>query len=97
MPSSISRSRRQNAFNEGRRAAKETLARNPYQNPKLQALWEQGRAQEAAGQIKTPIPALDHGQTRARTPERGPQTRAPSSGRPRNRFGGDQGRRPRSR
>ena len=64
MPS-ISKSRLHKAFNEGRRSAVVETAENPYENPKLQQLWEQGRSQQRAGQIKTPIPPLAHGETRA--------------------------------
>ena len=65
MPSSISKSRLQKAFNEGRRSASAKTVENPYDNPKLRKLWEQGRTMQQAGEIKTPIPALEHGETRA--------------------------------
>ena len=72
MPSNISMSRLSKAFNEGRRSANAEAAQNPYDNPKLQRLWEQGRLQQRAGQIATPIPPLEHGETRAQraTPRR---------------------------
>ncbi len=66
MPSNISRNRREKAFNEGRRSAESPTARNPYENAKLRQLWDGGRAKQLAGELKTPIPALDHGKTRAR-------------------------------
>jgi hypothetical protein len=66
----LSRSRLRKAFNEGRRAATEESAVNPYDNPKLRELWEQGRTQQRAGQITAPIPPLEHGERRA---ERHPQ------------------------
>ncbi len=79
MPSSMSKSRLSKAFNEGRRSAKEAAAENPYDNPKLRLLWDEGRAQEQAGQIKTPIPPLEHGETRAqRTPRNQPRLKPPS-------------------
>ena len=91
MPSSISKARLSKAFNEGRRAAKEANAENPYDNPKLRQLWDQGRTREQAGDIKTPLPPLEHGETRAqRTPRNPPQPKRPppprrpgGSGRPR--------------
>ena len=65
MPSSISKSRLRRAFDEGRRSAAAETAANPYDNPKLRQLWEEGRAMQRAGGLKTPIPALAHGKTRA--------------------------------
>ena len=65
MPSNISKSRLRKAFNEGRRSASAEVAENPYDNAKLRQLWEQGRAQQRNGEIKTPIPPLEHGETRA--------------------------------
>ncbi len=66
MPSNIPMARLRKAFNEGRRSATIETAENPYDNKKLQQLWEAGRTQERAGEIKTPIPPLGHGETRAR-------------------------------
>jgi hypothetical protein len=68
VPSNISRSRRQKAFNEGRRAANEPNNQNPYDHPTLRRLWDEGRRQQQAGEIKTPIPPLAHGETRAQRP-----------------------------
>ena len=65
MPSNISKARLHKAFNEGRRAAASATAENPYDNPKLRQLWEQGREQQRSGQLTTPIPPLEHGETRA--------------------------------
>lgn len=84
---SISISRRQKAFDEGRRSAKVAAARNPYENTKLRDLWERGRAQEQAGTLTTPIPPLAHGKTRAREPGQPPSPQRPRSGAPRNTFG----------
>ena len=79
MPSSISKTRLSKAFNEGRRSARQPIAQNPYDNPKLRRLWDQGRTQEQAGEIKTPIPPLEHGETRAqRTPRNPPRAKGPS-------------------
>ena len=79
LPSNISKSRLSKAFNEGRRSAKQPAAENPYDNPKLRRLWDEGRTQEQAGQITTPIPALEHGETRAqRTPRNPPRPKPPS-------------------
>lgn len=79
MPSSISKARLRKAFNEGRRSATEPAAQNPYDNAKLRQLWEDGRSQQKAGQIKTPIPPLEHGETRAMRPsEIEPGARRPS-------------------
>ncbi len=65
MPSSISKSRLAKAFNEGRRSATVEAAENPYENPKLRQLWERGRAGQRSGELKTPIPPLEPGETRA--------------------------------
>lgn len=65
MPSTISKARLRKAFNEGRRSAKVDAEENPYDNPKLRRLWEQGREQQRSGQITTPIPLLAPGETRA--------------------------------
>ena len=79
MPSSISKNRLSKAFNEGRRSAREATAENPYDNPKLRRLWDQGRTREQAGEIKAPLPPLEHGETRAqRTPRNPPRPRRPS-------------------
>ncbi|MDB5290054.1 MAG: hypothetical protein JWL69_1295 [Phycisphaerales bacterium] len=72
VPSSISKARLHKAFNEGRRSATIASAENPYDNPKLRQLWEQGRAKQAAGEIKIPIPALAHGETRAARAQQNP-------------------------
>jgi hypothetical protein len=83
MPSNISKTRLHRAFNEGRRSAKENT-QNPYANPKLRQLWEQGRSKELAGELKTPIPPMAHGKTRAsRPPRTTPRPSRPrTSGRP---------------
>jgi hypothetical protein len=74
VPSNISKARLHRAFNEGRRSAREANAANPYDNPKLRQLWEQGRAREQAGEVKIPIPPLAHGETRAqRAPQNPPR------------------------
>jgi len=83
VPSSISKARLRKAFDEGRRAANSEVP-NPYDNPKLQALWEQGRTMQRAGQIKTPIPPLAHGETRAeRVKHNPPGTKAAARPAPR--------------
>ena len=66
MPSNIPMARLRKAFNEGRRSAASEIAENPYDNAKLRQLWEQGRTKERAGELKDPIPPLEHGETRAR-------------------------------
>jgi hypothetical protein len=89
MPSNISKARLTKAFDEGRRAAADKVGDNPYQNPKLRQLWEQGRTKQLAGELKTPIPPLEHGKARARTPMPGsprPPARKPPF-RPRDGFG----------
>jgi hypothetical protein len=84
VPSSISKARLSKAFNEGRRSAREATAENPYDNPKLRRLWDQGRTQEQAGGITTPLPPLEHGETRAqRTPRNPPHPKRPSPPPPR--------------
>ena len=70
MPSNISRTRLRKAFDEGRRSATSETAQNPYDNHKLRQLWEDGRTLQRAGGLTTPIPPLEHGQTRA---QRAPQ------------------------
>jgi hypothetical protein len=99
VPSNISKTRLSKAFNEGRRSAREATAENPYDNPKLRRLWDQGRTQEQAGGIKTPLPPLAHGETRAqRIPRNPPQPKRPPPSRPRpGRSGNAGGRGPRSR
>ena len=72
MPSTLSRSRLRKAFNEGRRSAADQAAENPYDNPKLRSLWDQGRAQQLAGELATPIPPLEYGEMRARRVSRDP-------------------------
>ncbi len=66
MPSNIPMARLRKAFNEGRRSAASEIAENPYDNVKLRQLWEQGRAKQRSGELKDPVPALEHGETRAR-------------------------------
>jgi hypothetical protein len=93
VPSNISKARLSKAFNEGRRSASAETVENPYDNPKLRQLWEQGRTQQRAGSLKTPIPALEHGETRAqRTPHNPPGAKRASRPAPRPRhssgFGG---------
>jgi hypothetical protein len=93
VPSNISKARLHKAFNEGRRSATSETAENPYDNPKLRQLWDDGRAQQRAGTITTPIPALVPGETRAqRVPHNPPGSKPPSrpAPRPRNapRYGG---------
>ena len=99
MPSSMSKSRLSKAFNEGRRSAKEAAAENPYDNPKLRLLWDEGRSQEQAGQIKTPIPPLEPGETRAQRVPRNPPRPKPPSRSPTRSGGGRSfgGRSPRTR
>ena len=97
MPSNISKARLSKAFNEGRRSAREAAAENPYDNPTLRQLWEQGRAKEQAGELGTPIPQMAHGETRAqRTPKNPPRPKAPprpsSRSGPRRNFGRPPGR-----
>jgi hypothetical protein len=73
VPSTISKIRLRKAFNEGRRSANEPAAENPYDNPKLRKLWDEGRRRQQAGEIELPLPPLEHGQTRAmRTPRNPP-------------------------
>ena len=94
MPSSISKSRLHKAFNEGRRSATTETAENPYDNPKLRQMWEQGRTQQRAGELKTPIPALEHGETRAqRAPQNPPGSKRANRppARPRGGYGGGRG------
>ena len=77
MPSNISKSRLRKAFNEGRRSATSETADNPYDNEKLRKLWDLGRAQQRAGELTTPIPPLEHGETRAqRAPHNPPGSKA---------------------
>ena len=76
MPSNLSKARLSKAFNEGRRSATVEAVENPYENPKLRALWEQGRTRQRAGELKDPIPALEHGERRAqRTVQNPPGSR----------------------
>jgi hypothetical protein len=95
VPSSISKSRLRKAFNEGRRSASVESAENPYDNPKLRDLWEEGRSLQRAGKIETPIPALRRGETRAQRARQNPPrpkrpSRPPGGGGPRHHggFGG---------
>ena len=91
MPSTISRARLSKAFNEGRRSATEASAENPYDNPKLRRLWEQGRARQLAGELQTPLPPLAHGERRAeRVPRNPPGSKPPPRPQPR-RGGFDRG------
>jgi hypothetical protein len=88
MPSNISKSRLRKAFNEGRRSATSENADNPYDNAKLRQLWEQGRTQQRAGELTTPIPPLEHGETRAqRAPHNPPGSKAAARPAPRPRPG----------
>jgi hypothetical protein len=97
VPSSISKTRLRRAFDEGRRSATSETAQNPYDNPKLQKLWEDGRARQRAGELKTAIPPLAHGETRAqRTPQNPPGSKRatikpPQQRPPRPRGGGGGG------
>jgi hypothetical protein len=68
MPSRVSLARRRKAFDEGRRAATDSLAKNPYANAALKKLWETGLKLQKAGEIKFPIPPLSPGKRRAATP-----------------------------
>ena len=94
MPSNVSKARLQKAFNEGRRSATAEQAQNPYDNPKLRELWDKGRAMQRAGEFTTPVPQMEHGETRAqRAPQNPPGTKAvarPPTGRT---FDGRRGRR----
>ena len=84
MPSNISKARLHKAFNEGRRSATSETAENPYDNAKLRALWEEGRTRQRAGELTTPIPPLEHGETRAqRAPQNPPGSKPPSRPPPR--------------
>ena len=96
MPSNLSKGRQHKAFNEGRRSATVEHAQNPYDNAKLRALWEKGRAMQRAGELKAPVPQMEHGETRAqRAPQNPPGTkpvvRRPSGPGPRRNFGGGRG------
>lgn len=83
MPSSLSRARLSKAFNEGRRSAAQASAENPYDNPKLRQLWEQGRARQLAGELESPLPPLAHGERRAaRAPRNPPDSKRPSRPQP---------------
>lgn len=92
MPSSISKTRLRKAFDEGRRSASSESAENPYDNVKLAKLWDDGRAKQRSGELTTPIPSLEPGETRAqRAPHNPPGTRRankPSPRPPRPRGGG---------
>jgi hypothetical protein len=89
MPSSISKTRLRKAFNEGRRSATSPSAENPYDNEKLRKLWQEGRAQQQAGTITTPLPPLEHGETRAqRAPQNPPGTKRAARPAPPPRGGG---------
>jgi hypothetical protein len=96
VPSNVSNERRRKAFNEGRRSAGLAVAENPYDNPTLHRLWDLGRSQQQKGEIKTPIPPLEHGETRAqRKPQNPPGTRRAALPKPRfqPRHGGGRGQR----
>lgn len=83
MPSNIPKARLRKAFDEGRRSAADQVVENPYDNPKLRQLWEQGRAMQQAGQVQVPIPPLEPGETRARrAPQNPPGTKRASAPRP---------------
>lgn len=89
MPSNISKARLHKAFNEGRRSAAVEGADNPYDNPKLRQLWDEGRTKQRAGEITAPIPPLQHGETRAqRAPQNPPGTKRAAKPAPRPRGGG---------
>lgn len=97
MPSNISRSRLQKAFNEGRRSASVENAENPYDNPKLRQLWQEGRERHRAGELTTPLPPLAPGETRAqRVPHNPPGSKRASRPPPRrpNPRGSGRSRRP---
>jgi hypothetical protein len=84
VPSNISKARLHKAFNEGRRSATSETAENPYDNPKLRRLWDEGRTQQRAGTITTAVPPLEHGETRAqRVPHNPPGSKPPSRPAPR--------------
>ena len=68
----MSKARLRKAFNEGRRSATSEAAVNPYANPKLHQLWEDGRAQQKAGTLTTPIPPLEPGERRAERVQHNP-------------------------
>ena len=72
MPTNISRVRLRKAFNEGRRSATSETTTNPYEHPKLRQLWEDGRAQQRAGTLTTPIPPLEPGERRAERVQHNP-------------------------
>lgn len=101
MPTSINKTRLRKAFNEGRRAANEANAENPYDNPKLRELWEAGRVKQRSGELKTPLPPLARGESRAFRPTPGrPEKKLRREGPPPPRTGGrfsDRRRPPRNR
>jgi hypothetical protein len=72
VPSNLSKARLRKSFNEGRRSATSETATNPYAHPKLQQLWEDGRAQQRAGTLTTPIPPLEPGERRAERVQHNP-------------------------
>jgi hypothetical protein len=72
VPTNISRARLRKAFNEGRRSATSETTTNPYAHPKLRQLWEDGRAQQRAGTLTTPIPPLEPGERRAESVQHNP-------------------------
>ena len=72
MSTNISRARLRKSFNEGRRSATSETTTNPYAHPKLRQLWEDGRAQQRAGTLTTPIPPLDPGERRAERVQHNP-------------------------
>jgi len=91
VPSNKSKVRLRKAFNEGRRSATVESAQNPYDNPKLQKLWEDGRAKQKAGELKDAIPPLEPGETRAQKITHNPPGSAKPPARrpaPPRRFGG---------
>jgi hypothetical protein len=94
VPSNIPMARLRKAFNEGRRSAATEIAENPYDNVKLRQLWEQGRTKQRAGELKDPIPPLEHGETRARRAVQNPpgtKKAARPAPRPRGSYGGGGG------
>ena len=95
MSSNLPKARLRKACNEGRRSAAEAGAENPYDNVKLRQLWEEGRRQQQAGEIETPIPPLEHGERRAQRVVRNPpgsKRAARPAPRPRGGGGGGYGR-----
>ena len=57
MSSSLNISRRQRAFDEGRRAAFSDIL-CPYQNKTLVQIWNKGRSLQLTGTLRTDVPRL---------------------------------------